>query len=96
MENREYTQDMGKRVGQKIREIRENLGLSQAVCALHLDVKHQQWSKWETGHDAPRLRTLYHISCVLGTTVSEIVSVLDIEQPDLPPVAESHIVEGAV
>ncbi len=60
-------------LGEKIKTLRAQKGLSQAELATRLDVVRQTISKWEKELSLPDSDMLVKIAEVFGTTVSELV-----------------------
>lgn len=56
-------------LGQRIRERRTSLELSQNALARELDLSFQAVSKWERGENAPDLRVLPGLARVLGVSI---------------------------
>jgi len=51
-----------KKIGDRLRKLRQTLGLSQASFAQELGVKQRTVSNWETGRNEPSIETLTLIS----------------------------------
>src|SRR5690625_1888165 len=66
--------DMKNEIGERIRDLREGLGLSQADIAKAVGVKRPTVTGWETGHRIPDRGFLPSLADVLGTTVDYILS----------------------
>lgn len=58
----------------KIREIRQNLGMSQAEFASAIGAAQGSVSKWETGKEQPRSEALRRIAQFTGQNLLELVS----------------------
>ena len=64
-------------VGQRIRQIRIEKGMSQTDLALAMDSDKSVVSKWELGNKALRLDTLYRLSDILEVTPVSIIQDMD-------------------
>src|SRR5438105_4262282 len=75
--------EVGKRVGQRLRELRLAAGLSQAQLAERLgaDVAVETVSRFERGAKVPSLAWIDRIAQVLGTTLEGLFSGI----PSTPP-----------
>ena len=51
-------------------ELRKDAGLTQAALAERLETKQPVVSRWESGHDEPRLSTLRRIADACGHTLA--------------------------
>jgi transcriptional regulator with XRE-family HTH domain len=60
-------------VGQKIKEIRENAGLSQEQFAEKLAISRQAVSKWERGAALPDIENIMYISDLFNVSLDTIV-----------------------
>ena len=60
-------------IGNRIRELRKNAGLTQEKLAGYLNVSYQTVSKWETGVNTPDLSYLVPLSKILHTTTDELL-----------------------
>ena len=59
-------------IGENIRRMRYERGMTQRQLADHLYVSVQAISKWENGHAFPDLMLLPSIAAVFGVTVDEL------------------------
>ena len=66
-------------IGQRIAELRKNLGLTQAELADKLGVSHQAVSQWERSETLPDILTLPRIAEVLGESISYILGIEETE-----------------
>jgi len=65
-------EDFQKRVGEKLRALRRNAGLSQRELALRLELSHQQIQKYERGENALPLERIRSYAAVLGVSPSSL------------------------
>lgn len=70
-------------LGEKIREVRQNLGISQADAAYLSQIDVSNFGKIERGAANPNINTLTRIAVALNTTVSDLTSRITAE--NLPP-----------
>lgn len=56
----------------KIRNLRENKGLSQENIARELKIKQQAVAKWESGSALPRADKLPQLAKILDCTIDEL------------------------
>ena len=61
-------------IGQNVRRLRLDKGMTQRELAYHLRVSVQADSKWENGHAFPDLMLLPDIASLLGVTLDELFS----------------------
>lgn len=66
-----------KRIGERIRQIRKDSGLSQGELAELIDVEQKHVSRWELGGRVPDVYTLVGLSEALGIPLSELVEELN-------------------
>lgn len=59
-------------LGERIRQLRTGLGLSQEMLAEKLDVSRQAVAKWERGTSLPSMANLLALSRIFGCTLSEL------------------------
>lgn len=91
-----------KRIGQRLRQLRERHGFSQDYIATELDTTQQVISKYENGVDVPgglrlkKLAELYEVTSdfILGIVVSEQEEHPAREQSDLIDKLEAAIAEN--
>ncbi len=60
--------------GEKVKQLREEKGMTQQTLAQHLYVTRQAVSRWECGARVPDLLTAKKIAQILDTSVDELVS----------------------
>ena len=75
-------------LGEMIRRLREEAGLSQQELAERLFVSRQTVSRWESGSRTPDIMTAKKIAALLGATLDELVP--DGEGEEMPK-AESRV-----
>lgn len=63
-----------KKLGQRIREIRNEKGITQVQLAHSVDKDQQSIQRLEVGNINPSYFYLYEIAAGLGTTITELVS----------------------
>ena len=90
-----------KAVGQRIRQRRKRLGLSQSELALRIGVRFQQVQKYESGNNRVAASRLWEISQALGVPIdyffedllhtkhTETPSVSGADTPDLQTVLQT-------
>lgn len=64
-----------KKVGLKIRELRESKNMSIMTLADKLDIEYNNMIRIEKGRTNPTLGTLYNITKALGVKLTDIVDV---------------------
>ena len=64
--------DLPKRLGKRIRELRNRGGITQAQLADRVDISHEFLSRLERGLKAPSLDTSEKIATALGISLSEL------------------------
>lgn len=69
-------------IGQRIAELRKNLGLTQAELADKLGVSHQAVSQWERSETLPDILTLPKIAEVFGESISYLLGITETAQAD--------------
>ena len=69
-------------VGQRIRQIRIEKGMSQTDLALAMDTDKSAVSKWELGTQILRLDTLYKISDILEVSPSSFIQDMEPQQKE--------------
>jgi transcriptional regulator with XRE-family HTH domain len=62
--------DLPKRLGNRIRELRNRAGITQAQLADRVDISHEFMSRLERGLKAPSLDSAAKIANALGVTLS--------------------------
>lgn len=65
-----WTVPLDRPVGAALRAVREEAGLTQQVLAGRLGTTQSAISRWERGHDEPRLSTVAEIVRACGGTAS--------------------------
>lgn len=58
---------------ERLRDLRQAAGLSQADIAERMDVSRQAVSRWETGAGTPSMENLIELSRLYGVTMDELV-----------------------
>jgi transcriptional regulator with XRE-family HTH domain len=61
-------------IGQALRAIREEKGLSRSAVAKSLDVDQMTVYRWENGTRSPSPETLCHLAATYDTTFTSLVS----------------------
>ena len=64
-----------KKIGKRIRELRESKNISQVDLAYACDFEKSNMSRIETGNTCPNIYTLYRISQHLEIELSELVQI---------------------
>jgi len=64
-----------KRIGERIRKIREEKNISQQEIAALCDFEKSSMSRLEAGRTNPTVTTLYKISAALGVTIKDLVDI---------------------
>lgn len=64
---------MNNSVGNNIKRLRKEKGMSQEQLAEQLVVTHQAVSKWETGKAQPDIETLKKLSWIFNVPVEELI-----------------------
>jgi len=67
----------------RLRELREARGITQARLAELLDTSPRVTNRWETGAALPRLDTLVQLADLLEVTLDELVGRTEPHEPDL-------------
>ena len=70
-----------KTIGEKIRELRKQTGMTQDKLASHLNVSFQTVSKWETGASCPDLSMIVPLAHLLNVSTDELLGAYETE-PD--------------
>ena len=66
--------DICKVVGQRIRQLRDERGISQEVLAGLADIDRSNISRIESGRAEPGLRTVQRIAAALGVKLTDLLS----------------------
>ncbi|MBQ7336886.1 MAG: helix-turn-helix transcriptional regulator [Clostridia bacterium] len=74
-------------IGNNIKALRTQAGLTQEQLAEHLGVTYQAISKWETGANTPDISLLPGIAAVFGTSIDALFA----KEPALPPITFDDI-----
>lgn len=86
-------------VEERLRDLRQAAGLSQADVAERMDVSRQAVSRWETGMAAPSAENLIELSRLYGVTLDELVygaaAPAEEEEPPAPEPAALEPSAGA-
>ena len=72
-------------VGERIKELREQMGVSQNKLAKLAGMSQAAISIIESGKKSPTVDTLGRIAQAIGCTVSDLTGMDDLPQPDPPP-----------
>lgn len=64
---------MNNNIGNNIKRLRKEKGMSQEQLAEQLIVTHQAVSKWETGNAQPDIDTLKKLSEIFGVPIEELI-----------------------
>jgi transcriptional regulator with XRE-family HTH domain len=87
-------------VGQRIRQLRRTLGISQSQLGSLIGVKSQQIQKYETGANRVSAHRLWDIATTTGTTISYFFKDIGTAEPEVPggrePQAENSIEQQAL
>lgn len=75
----------------KIRDLREQAGITQTELAFRMGTNQNNVSNWETETALPRTRQLPFLACVLGVTIEDLFLPYD---NILPP--EGGVIHDAV
>jgi transcriptional regulator with XRE-family HTH domain len=67
--------EIRKRVGERIRKIREEKNISQQEIAVACDFEKSSMSRIEAGRTNPTVTTLYKISKALGVTIKDLMDI---------------------
>lgn len=86
----------------RVRQLRERAGLTQAELADRLDVSRPAIGAWESGKSRPRLNKLKQLADLFGTTVADLMGESAVAAPlsgaptgPVPLVATSHMGEAS-
>lgn len=74
--------DVQKKIGARIKVIRNSIGLTQEKLAEKCELNSKYLSRIERGLENPTLKTLINISEKLDVNLDDIFSQLEIEDPD--------------
>jgi DNA-binding XRE family transcriptional regulator len=74
---------------QKIRQLREVAGMSQAHLARAVGCSQQSISSWETGYRAPNFLQGLRVAAALGVSPHELVDWSAVEPLPVPPAGRS-------
>lgn len=64
-----------KKIGNRIKEIRTEKGLSQQELAAELDYEKSNMSRLESGTTNPKIATLYRVAKALNIPLSELLEI---------------------
>ena len=81
--------DLSRRLGNRIRKLRSQAGLTQAQLAERVDISDEFLSRMERGLKSPSLETAERIADALGITMSEL---FDFDVPT--PGEREELLEG--
>ena len=79
-----------KELGERLRQLREDLGISQMKMALLVDLTTGHYSMLESGERCPNLDTLNRIAKGLGITLAELL------QEDKPAVTKHDKISNEI
>ena len=80
-------------IGEKIKELRKERGLTQEVVASALAVSRQAVAKWESGRSVPSTDNLLKLSGMFGVPLEELVDAKQREMPALEEYARRKLEE---
>lgn len=80
-------------IGEKIKELRKERGLTQEVVASALAVSRQAVAKWESGRSVPGTDNLLKLSGMFGVPLEELVDAKQREMPALEEYARRKLEE---
>lgn len=73
MLNKQITeQEVKRRFGNRMKELRKNKGLSQEKLAMEIEMDLTSVNEIEKGHRSPKLITMYKIARALGVSLKEL------------------------
>lgn len=73
MRNKQITeQEIKKKFGDRMKDLRKNKGLSQEQLALDIEMDLTSVNEIEKGHRSPKLITMYKIAQALGVSLREL------------------------
>lgn len=78
---------------ERLRDLRQAAGLSQADMAERMDVSRQAVSRWETGIAAPSAENLMELGRLYGVTLDELVYGAASAEEEEPPAPEPAALE---
>jgi len=67
----------------RIKQCRQNVGLTQEQVADEMGVSRQAVTKWENGKSAPSTENLFKLASLFGTTVDLLLPEQENRQPDM-------------
>ncbi len=85
---------MGKLLGERIKELRDEKNLSQKALAERVGVTQQAVAKWEGGKSEPDSKTLITLADFFGCTVDYLIGKSDIKLPKMPLTIAAKMPEG--
>ena len=68
-------EELLRKIGQRIKELRIEKGMSQIELAVELNYEKSNMSRLESGKVNPKIATLYKVSKALGISLIELVSI---------------------
>jgi transcriptional regulator with XRE-family HTH domain len=63
------------KLGQRIKELRNERGMSQIALAVELDYEKSNMSRLESGRINPRITTLFNVAKALDITLHDLIKV---------------------
>lgn len=67
------TKQMTRTIGERLRQHREEQGLTQTECAMFAGLDRKTVNRIENNHFSPSLDTLLRLAIVFGVTGSELI-----------------------
>ena len=64
-----------KKIGERIKKLRLEKGISQQELAVKLDYEKSNMSRLESGRINPRITTLYNVASALKIPLAELLSI---------------------
>ena len=65
-------EELLKKIGQRIKDIRKEKGMPQIELAVELDYEKSNMSRLESGRISPKLFTLYKVAQALGVELKDL------------------------
>jgi len=87
---KDFLQKIDKLVGQRIRERRTTIGLTQEGLADLLTISYQQIQKYETGANRISISRLFEISLALDLKLVDLLDDIDLAKPTDDEVVIGH------
>ena len=83
MPARSTSTDLAVRIGRRVKQLREERGLTQEAAAWSAELSKGYLSRVESGHHLPSLDALARLAAAFGLTLPDLVNL----QPELPRLA---------